>query len=146
MDLPVVAYLDADRASNRNDQKSVSGNSFLLGRAAIGWLSKKQTITTNSACDAKYVSAAPCARHINWLRNLFLCLDFPPTVPTLIYCNNQATVSLTNNFQFHSKSKHIDNHHHYIRDKDSDDSLSVLCHECQEPCQCSHKSAAKVQA
>ena len=56
--LSIVAYSDADWASNPNDQKSISGNVFFLGRAAIGWLSKKQNVTANSMCDAKYVSAA----------------------------------------------------------------------------------------
>ena len=125
MDLSIIAYSDADWASNPNDWKSISGNAFLLGGAAIGWLSKKQAVTTKSTCDAEYVSAATCARHVNWLRNLFLYLGFPLTIPTPIYCDNQAAISLTKNFQFHSKSKHIDIHHHYIRDKVSDGSLTV---------------------
>ena len=121
----LVAYSDADWASNPNDWKSILGNAYLLGGAVIGWLFKKQSVTANSTCNARYVSAASCARYVNWLRNLSYCLGHPFTVPTPIYCNNQAAISLTKSFQFHSKSKHIDIHHHHKRDKVSDGSVTV---------------------
>ena len=70
-------------------------------------------------------AAAACARHVTWLQNLFLCPGFPQDGPTQIYCDNQAAISLTKDFQFHSKSKHIDIHHHFIRDKVSDGTLTV---------------------
>ena len=112
----LIAYTDADWASNPNDRKSISGNTFLLGGASIGWMSKKQTVTANSTCDAEYVAAAACARHVTWLRNLFLCLGFQQDGPTQIYCDNQAAISLSRDFQFHAKSKHIDIQHHYIHE------------------------------
>ena len=54
----LVTYSDADWASNLNDQKSISRNAYLLGSAVIGWLSKKESVTANSTCDAEYVSVA----------------------------------------------------------------------------------------
>ena len=42
-----------------------------------------------------------------------------------MYCDNQATISLTRDFQFHAKSKHIDIHVHLIRDKVSDGTVLV---------------------
>ena len=46
----IMAYTDADWGSNPNDQKSISGNVYFLGSAAIDWLSKKQSITATSSC------------------------------------------------------------------------------------------------
>ena len=88
-------------------------------------MSKKQSITATSTCDAEYVAAAACTRHVTWLRNLLLCLGFPQPCPTAIYCDNQAAISLTKDFQFHAKSKHIDIHVHLIRDKVSDGTVLV---------------------
>ena len=88
-------------------------------------MSKKQSITASSTCDAKYVAAAACTWHVTWLRNLLLCLGFPQPGPTSIYCNNQAAISLTKDFQFHAKSKHIDILVHLIWDKVSDGTILV---------------------
>ena len=85
---------------------------------------KKQSVTATSTCDAKYVAAAACTWHATWLCNLLLCLGFPQSGPTSIYCNNQATISLTKDFQFHAKLKHIDIHVHLICDKVSN--LTIL--------------------
>ena len=98
----------------------MSGSTYIIGGATIGWMSKKQSITATSTYDAEYVAAAACTRHVTWLRNLLLCLGFPQPGPTSIYCDNQAAISLTKDFQFHAKSRHIDIHVHLIQDKVSD--------------------------
>ena len=103
----LTAYTDADYASNPNDWRSILGSTYIIGGAAIGWMSKKQTVTATSTCDSEYVAAAACTRHVTWLRNLLQCLDFPQISATQIYCDNQAAISLTKDFQFHAKSKHI---------------------------------------
>ena len=36
--------------------------------------------------------------------------------PIKVYCENQSTISMTKNPVFHSRSKHIDIHHHFIRE------------------------------
>jgi hypothetical protein len=36
--------------------------------------------------------------------------------PTLIYCDNQSCVKLSNNPIFHDKSKYLENKYHYIQD------------------------------
>ena len=121
----LTAYTDADYGSNPNDRRSISGSTYIIGGATIGWMSKKQSITATSTYDAEYVAAAACTRHVTWLRNLLLCLGFPQPGPTSIYCDNQAAISLTKDFQFHAKSKHIDIYVHLIRDKVSDGTVLV---------------------
>ena len=61
---------------------------------------------------------------LGMLLGLLLCLGFPQSSPTFI-CDNQATISLTKDFQFHAKSKHIDIHVHLIHDKVFDETVSV---------------------
>ena len=121
----LTAYTDADYGSNPNDRRSISGSTYIIAGAAIGWMSKKQSVTATSTCYWEYVAAAACTRHVTWLQNLLLCLGFPQDGPTSVYCDNQATISLTRDFQFHAKSKHIDIHVHLIRDKVSDGTVLV---------------------
>ena len=44
----IIDYTDADWGSDPNNRKSVTGNVYFLAGAAIGWLSKKQTVTATS--------------------------------------------------------------------------------------------------
>ena len=121
----IIAYTDADWGSNPNDRKSITGNIYFLAGAAIGWLLKKQTVTATSTCKAKYVAASACTRHVTWLRTMFQDLGYRQEDPTPIFCDNQAAISLSHDFQFHAKSKHIDIQHHFIRDKVNDHSITI---------------------
>ena len=110
----IVAYTDADWGSDPNNRKSVTGNVYFLAGAAIGWLSKEQTMTATSTCESEYMAASACTRHITWLRTMFQDLGYKQENPTPIYCDNQAAIALSHDFQFHAKSKHIDIQHHFI--------------------------------
>ena len=40
----LTAYTDADYGSNPNDRRSISGSTYIIAGAAIGWMSKKQSV------------------------------------------------------------------------------------------------------
>ena len=42
---------------------------------------------------------------------------------TKIFCDNKATISMTKNPAFHSRTKHIELRHHYIRDLVADEEI-----------------------
>lgn len=121
----ITAFTDANWGSNPNNWKSIMGNTYLLGGATIGWLSKKQTVTATSSCKAEYVAISACAWHITWLRNVFKGLGHQQEVPTSIYCDNQAAISLSHNFQFHTCLKHINIQHHFIQDEVTNGTISI---------------------
>ena len=43
-----------------------------------------------------------------------------------IYCDNNSTICLANNPEFHTRTKHIDIRYHYIRETIINDSISVV--------------------
>jgi len=51
-----------------------------------------------------------------WLRKMLFSLFGECLEPTLIYCDNQSCIKLTENPVFHDRSKHIDIRYHSIRD------------------------------
>ena len=51
-----------------------------------------------------------------WLRKLLVDLFDQELRPTLIYCDNQSCVQLSENPVFHDRSKHIEIRYHFIRD------------------------------
>ena len=121
----IKSYTDLDFTSNPVDRRSISGNIHLIGGAAISWLSKRQSITATSTCEAEYVAASQCTRHVAWLRALLDGLGYRQDIATVIFCDNQSAIALSKDFQFHSRSKHIDVQHHFIRDLVNNGSIEI---------------------
>jgi hypothetical protein len=47
--------------------------------------------------------------------------------PTLIYCDNQSCIKLSENPVFHDRSKHIEIHYHFIRDYVQRGAVELQC-------------------
>jgi hypothetical protein len=106
-------YADAAYA-NADDLKSTTGYVFIAGGGAIMWKSKKQTMIALSLTSAEYVALSEAGHKATWLRNLYGELGYPQKGLTMIKGNNDGSVVLTHNSQFHQQSKHITIHHHWV--------------------------------
>ena len=110
-----IGYCDADWASDSDDRKSVSGNLFVYGGAAISWLSKKQHIVALSTTEAEYISSSLAAQEAVWLRRLFRGIGVNVSRPMSSNEDNLGALNLANNSSFHARTKHIDIRFHFIR-------------------------------
>ncbi|GJS42855.1 putative ribonuclease H-like domain-containing protein [Tanacetum coccineum] len=109
------AFSDSDYAGASLDRKSTTGGCQFLGKRLISWQCKKQTIVANSTTKAEYVAAANCCRQVLWIQNQMLDYGFN-FMNTKIYIDNESTICIMKNPVFHSKTKHIEIRHHFIRD------------------------------
>jgi hypothetical protein len=82
----------------------------------IQWLSRKQTSVALNTSESKYIAASVASREAMWLWKLLAGIFDLELEPTLIHCDNQSCVKLTENPVFHDRSKHIEIKYHYIRD------------------------------
>ncbi|GJZ63004.1 hypothetical protein Tco_0619425 [Tanacetum coccineum] len=96
-------------------RKSTTRGCQFLGKRLISWQCKKQTIVANSTTKAEYVAAANCCGQVLWIQNQMLDYGFN-FMNTKIYINNESTIYVVKNPVFHSKTKHIEIRHHFIRD------------------------------
>jgi hypothetical protein len=118
LDHPNHFYGYADAAfANADDQKSTSSYVFMMAGGAITWFSKKQTITALSSTEAKYIALSEAAHKGRWLRSLFFKLGFTQVLPTTIRGDNEGSIAMTKNPQFHKRSKHIGLQYHSIREQ-----------------------------
>lgn len=92
----------------------------------ISWSSKRQSIVTLSTTKAEFVSAAPCACQVLWLRNMLHSIGYMQKKGTVIYCDNMSTIKLSKNLVFHKKSKHIDVKFHFLRDLVNDEVVKMV--------------------
>jgi len=90
---------------------------FSFGSGAISWSSKKQPIVTLSNMEAKYKGKIIITCEIAWLQKLLLDLGQSVDARVAIYCDNINTILFVNNLVYHVKTKHIEVHYHFIKEK-----------------------------
>ena len=98
-----------------DDRRSTSGHNFSFGSGAISWSSKKQETIALSSSEAEYIAATSAACQAVWLRRVLVDLGQEQVAATKIYCDNKGTIAMTKNPAFHSRTKHIETRHHFIR-------------------------------
>ncbi|GJU70104.1 retrovirus-related pol polyprotein from transposon TNT 1-94 [Tanacetum coccineum] len=111
----VVGYIDSDYAGDLDARKSLYSYIFSHCGSAISWYSSLQAITALSTTEAEYISSTEGVKEAIWLRGMVNEFGLHQEV-LVVYCDNQSVVHLTKNNKFHSKTKHIEVRHHFVRD------------------------------
>ncbi|GJT77541.1 putative ribonuclease H-like domain-containing protein [Tanacetum coccineum] len=109
------AFSDSDYAGASLDRKFTTGGCQFLGKRLISWQCKKQTIVANFATEAEYVATVNYCRQVLWIQNQMLDYGFN-FINTKIYIDNKSTICIVKNPVIHSKTKHIEIRHHFIKD------------------------------
>jgi len=115
--LQIHGYTDANWAGNVSDRRLTSGFMFSFGSGAVSWNSKKQPTIALSSTEAEYKGVAIIACEIVWLQKLFSDLGQSVDAPVVIYCDNISSILLINNPVYHARTKHIEVHYHFIKEK-----------------------------
>ncbi|GJW47457.1 retrovirus-related pol polyprotein from transposon TNT 1-94 [Tanacetum coccineum] len=114
--MALTAYADADHAGCQDTRRSTSGSAQFLGEKLVSWSSKKQRSTAISTTEAEYIAMSGCCAQILWMRSQLKDYGFEfNKIP--LYCDNKSAIALCCNNVQHSRSKHIDIRHHFIREQ-----------------------------
>ncbi|CAN1247749.1 Retrovirus-related Pol polyprotein from transposon RE1, partial [Linum perenne] len=89
-------YSDSDFAGSLTDRKSTSGTCQFIGHSLVSWYSKKQNCIALSTAEAEYLAVGSACTQLIWMKAQLH--DYGISFPT------------------HSRTKHIDIRHHFIRD------------------------------
>ena len=122
-EVKLIGFVDADFAGDVTTQKSQSGYVFQLCGGPISWVSKKQAVVALSTTEAEYVAAAFAAQELLWLRKLLCELGFHQDSATVLFEDNKSAIEVSRNLKFHSRLKHVDVRHHFLRDAVEDGTL-----------------------
>ena len=101
---------------NISDRKSTSSGCYSLGSAMISWFSRKQSSVALSTAEVEYIATCSTSCEAIWFRKLLSRLFNLELDTTVILCNNQSCIKMTENPVFHDRSKHIEIRYFYIRD------------------------------
>ncbi|GJS97134.1 putative ribonuclease H-like domain-containing protein [Tanacetum coccineum] len=113
--MDLIAYSDSDYAGASIDRKSTTGDCQFLGCRLISWQCKKQISMANSTTKAEYIAASNCCGQVLWLQNQLLDYGYNFR-KTKIHVDNESIICVVKNPVYHSKTKHIEIRHHFIRD------------------------------
>jgi len=90
---------------------------FFFGSGAVNWSSKKQPTVALSSTETEYRGVAIVTCEVVWLQKLLSDLGQSMDAPVVIYCDNISSILLANNPVYHARTKHIQVHYHFIREK-----------------------------
>ena len=120
----LARYSDADLTGNVDDRKSTSGGCFYVGNNLVSWMSKKQNSISLSTAEAEYIAAGSCCTQLLWMQKLLhdygICQEH-----LTIYCDNPSAINISKNLIQHSRTKHIEIRHHFIRELVEDGILTL---------------------
>ena len=119
----VIGCSDVDYSGDTTYRKSTSGYRFQIGGTPISWQSKKQSCVSLSRAEAEYVALALATQETLWLKQLNADL-IGVTDPITLYEDNQSTIAIAKNPQFHGRVKHINIKHHFLREQVNNNSIS----------------------
>ena len=111
------AYSDADWGGDKDTRRSHTRAVILLAGGPIAWMSKKQSCVAMSSAEAEYMAASQTCREVVWIRMLLAGLGFKQNKPTVIFEDNSACIQMSKNPVLHSRTKHIDLHYHFVRER-----------------------------
>ena len=98
---------------------------FLIGGGPVSWQSRKLSCVALSTSEAEYIALTSAAQEAVWLCQLISELEQQKKKKMIIYEDNQSTICLSKNPQFHERSKHIAIRYHYIRDQVKDGVVDI---------------------
>ena len=112
-----MGFTDTDWGGGE-DRKSIGGYKFLLNGVAISWTSKKQSMVTLSSTEAEYMALTQAVKKSIWLQGLSQDLGAQHQVEEMqnINVDNQDTIALARNPEFHARTKPIDIQYHFVRE------------------------------
>uniref|UniRef100_A0AAV1T0Y1 Reverse transcriptase Ty1/copia-type domain-containing protein n=1 Tax=Peronospora matthiolae TaxID=2874970 RepID=A0AAV1T0Y1_9STRA len=111
-------YSDADWAGDVEARRSTSGYAFVMNNGCISWRSKKQSTVALSSTEAEYMALTEAAQEAIWLKAFLHELgEMNSDEAVKIYEDNQGSIALAKNPEFHKRTKHIDIRYHFVREK-----------------------------
>lgn len=148
--LQLHGYTDSDWGNSCPDtRRSTGGYIFQLAGGPITWSSKRQPTVSRSTTEAEYRALSDGAQEAVYLKRLIqelIHVELPSTnvkckdsqvtldlskahIPTQhdihMYCDNASAIKLSRNPVFHARTKHLEVHHHFIRERVLEQEINI---------------------
>ena len=134
-----VAYVfsDADWGGDHDKRRSTGAYVCTISdqrsnsvHTAVSWASKQQATVTLSCTESEYMALTQACKEAIWVQRFMQELatitgQGGSTGPITIFADNQGSMALAKNPEFHSQTKHISIQQHFIREKVEADEVQL---------------------
>lgn len=117
-------FSDSDYGGDETTGRSTSGVVCMYAGGAVSWMSQRQTSVALSTTEAEIVAASDAAKEIVWMKQLYEECDSIKSVP-ILKVDNEAAIRLSQNPEFHRRTKHIHIRHFFVRELVQENSVIV---------------------
>jgi hypothetical protein len=121
----ITGFTDADYAGDLDTRRSTTGFVFLLNSGPVSWSSRRQPCVSLSTTEAEFIAASETVKEAIWLKRLLTEIGNNGDKPIPILCDNDSTIKLVKNNQFHQRTKHIEVRHYFVREKQEAGEIEV---------------------
>lgn len=123
-DYELIGFTDADYAGNPDMRRSTGGYVFTLCGGPVFWMSQKTVVM--SMTEAEYIAANDATKEMIWLKRFLESVGAINNGPTTMKIDNQGTIKLIKNLEYHKRIKHIEVRYHFIRKKYDDRQIEIV--------------------
>jgi hypothetical protein len=120
----LLGYSDSDYGGCKVERKSTSGTCQFLEWSLVSWSSKKQNSVALSTAEVEHVAVGACCAQLLWMKQTLNDYGCRFTKIPLL-CDNESAIKLANDPISHSRTKHIDIHHHFLRDHETKGDIAI---------------------
>jgi hypothetical protein len=124
-DIKVKSYVDADFAGEVDHRRSTTGYIFTVGTGAVSWMSWIQKIVALFHYRGWVCSSNRSHQRIDTASRIVNRVRIHAGECAL-YSDRQSAIHLAKNSAFHSRTKHIGLHYHFIRSLLEDDVVTLI--------------------
>lgn len=122
--LELVGYTDADWGGDQSDRRSYTGYCFSLNKSIISWECRKQRTVALSSAEAEYMAISDSCKEGLFLQTFIReCTGVECSIS--LFNDNQSAQKICCNTLSHSRTKHIDIRHHFVKDLINKNVVSV---------------------
>lgn len=121
----LTGYVDADWGNCTEERRSYTGYVFIVAGGAVTWESRKQRTVALSSTEAEYMGIAEAVKEVIYLRRFLIELGSDDLAAATLFSDNMGAQKLVANPVFHSRTKHIDIRHHFVRDAVRDHNIQL---------------------
>ena len=117
-------YADSNYTGDLLNQKLTMSYYFYINNGVVTWCFKKQCMISTSITEAEYITLGHTAWQVIWMWRFMNELRIQATT-VLLWGDNESSIKLVKNAEFHAHIKHINVQHHYIRELVSERELRI---------------------
>jgi hypothetical protein len=116
-DVQLHGFTDSDWARSADDKNSTFDICLSLGYAMISWASRKQKSIALNTVEEEHIAACDACMEAVWLHKIVSGLYDQVLDLSVIHCDNDSCVKISENPMFHDRSKNIEIKYYFLHDK-----------------------------